>query len=1443
MLFFVWSLVLSAVNYARKQKIASILSKHYLSPVAYHKTIHFKRHKDFNTKSYTSETSTNHEENVSSFSDDDKEDVLTIDNRDDTTFTNNTPSFERIEALLKKDTKDINSPSQCSSIQTLGRTSRCNSTMEKALSEQLLNRWDDDENILYTKDNIEIIAQLDPYKLYEKEWKVTDKKDNIISLLKNCIASSVPTCMFIAHLHPVSHSNMDLLKKVFGDAVEAGTSPRVEETMTNALPPLDLNAEIIYNLAPLLLDNFCKRIAVKRTNSNDVIFKCNLETFYNIIYYWSESALYSAADLAFVDTITCISPSNIEILSEVDHEDSLILQPSSLSNKNIHPSSLSSSLASLNNSFSQQNTNNGDLPLLELLYLLDQQNTSSKDTSYKEKTATLPTKFSRRHYNSECLSDKQHFFSDLGLYKDISEELNSKMNMAINDKHFLEEDNYYAKNSAIMQASSSSCPWGSLRSLRASSNNSNKVASMHRPPLPSSIPTNIKNIETINEKKTFNTINNSSSKFTIPHNLLWSHTSRFPYYNKTIYNLMSDSSNLPNNHIRSLRSISATGHLEKDYNSTKSRKEYYLETSHHINYSPNLPSPDKELVLEDTLSKYPFKFRNRSYSESKNNLENSKSKDVSTSLNGKLATSLEHEKLIGHFNTKYPFPETYHLNTIEREVPSSFITRTPFERYKRSLRQIKSRKSHSCLPDNRGLISLEDLRESQDILTQNNIEILQKYFKNMFSEKHLNQIETFEDNDSMNKKNNSKLLLNIPTDDEGPSRQLSYVMAQLSLGPKLKHVNERRGSMNSRLFGANGSSITDFINNQLPPIFSKPTFRRYSCVPIKKSCDYETPLNTSRTSDSLKNKKVSFKYDGGHKIVCTPSSSLSHINSKPPTILVFTGKDYKLFFKVQETVEKLVAVDYYTIHQLSFDKLKEDEWMVPGTALLIICDTYSLDSDCWAKLQIYFSNTGRVIFLCQNSILDNFKCTKKWANKDSWIKKLFGTRKSSKSMNKDFNNFLKKCHKHFKHNEDINEKFNAFDLACGTNYSVHFKKEKNAPLLLFLESSANNAVALFSDASTEEIITSRYLDDVKEILKKTGIKMNTVKELTNDMKILTNGNLVLKNITELNNFKGFSYFEDKGNNPIINFYPQHYNYQKIRKSNKYFQSIQLSFKGAMLRDFDTGEYFKQLATSTLGHRMIHIDTCESVMKISNSLTQAMTTCDGTVVIANTQKYGRGNGDNQWISPRGCATFAFDFNIPIESHLGSKIAFLQHILSLSIIESIKTLTDIPDFPIQIKWPNGIYYDKKIKIGGVKLKCSIYGNVYKCVIGGAVNVANSKPTTCINDLLPETDEPKLSVATVIGEILNRFENNSKLFERHGCEKFIERYISFWMHDNEEILIDIDETSEKKVLCIVTGMDKEGFLVAREKNNNKRYFRIYETGRNYENMKGRLKESTNK
>ena len=73
-------------------------------------------------------------------------------------------------------------------------------------------------------------------------------------------------------------------------------------------------------------------------------------------------------------------------------------------------------------------------------------------------------------------------------------------------------------------------------------------------------------------------------------------------------------------------------------------------------------------------------------------------------------------------------------------------------------------------------------------------------------------------------------------------------------------------------------------------------------------------------------------------------------------------------------------------------------------------------------------------------------------------------------------------------------------------------------------------------------------------------------------------------------------------------------------------------------------------------------------------------------------------------------FSLQIEASLNSRIGKKLPLIQHLLSLSIVESVKSLKDGYEMlDLCLKWPNDIYAGKEHKLGGVVVFTSVMGNL--------------------------------------------------------------------------------------------------------------------------------------
>ena len=131
--------------------------------------------------------------------------------------------------------------------------------------------------------------------------------------------------------------------------------------------------------------------------------------------------------------------------------------------------------------------------------------------------------------------------------------------------------------------------------------------------------------------------------------------------------------------------------------------------------------------------------------------------------------------------------------------------------------------------------------------------------------------------------------------------------------------------------------------------------------------------------------------------------------------------------------------------------------------------------------------------------------------------------------------------------------------------------------------------------------------------------------------------------------------------------------------------------------------------------IIILDEVESTNNYANQLILSDTAEEGTIVLTQFQKKGRGQFGNKWESEAGKNMLATIILYPQVLN-AEKQFVLSKIVSLSLVEFLKNKTD----NVSVKWPNDIYIENK-KIAGILIENSIKGNnLYSSVLGIGMNL---------------------------------------------------------------------------------------------------------------------------
>lgn len=132
-------------------------------------------------------------------------------------------------------------------------------------------------------------------------------------------------------------------------------------------------------------------------------------------------------------------------------------------------------------------------------------------------------------------------------------------------------------------------------------------------------------------------------------------------------------------------------------------------------------------------------------------------------------------------------------------------------------------------------------------------------------------------------------------------------------------------------------------------------------------------------------------------------------------------------------------------------------------------------------------------------------------------------------------------------------------------------------------------------------------------------------------------------------------------------------------------------------------------------RIIRLEDVDSTNNYMSSKFQGRTLPQGSVVWAENQNKGRGQGENKWHSESG-KNLTFSMILYPEFILASNQFYISKAIALAVADFAVLYTD----KVSIKWPNDIYV-KNNKIAGLLIENSIERTFIKTsIIGIGINI---------------------------------------------------------------------------------------------------------------------------
>ncbi|XP_052868831.1 biotin--protein ligase [Anopheles cruzii] len=269
-------------------------------------------------------------------------------------------------------------------------------------------------------------------------------------------------------------------------------------------------------------------------------------------------------------------------------------------------------------------------------------------------------------------------------------------------------------------------------------------------------------------------------------------------------------------------------------------------------------------------------------------------------------------------------------------------------------------------------------------------------------------------------------------------------------------------------------------------------------------------------------------------------------------------------------------------------------------------------------------------------------------------------------------------------------------------------------------------------------------------------------------------------------------------------------------------------------DFSTLDYFENLTT----HKIGRIGIYAPIMSTSMAIVSNMTLAHGFIVIARHQTKGKGRSSNQWLSPPGCAMFSLQLHIPMSSPLGQRLSMVQHLVAVSIVSAILAIPGYEHLDLGLKWPNDIYAYGAAKLGGSIFNTQVDAQTAIVNIGVGLNLSNSKPTVCLNDVIAHyntkhsTALALLSYEKTFALMFNKLEELYERVQCRGLESLQQEYYRHWLHQDAEV--SMLGPGGESLQGTVVGIDDYGFLLVKKQPSGETVS-VHPDGNSFDMMQG--------
>jgi len=249
----------------------------------------------------------------------------------------------------------------------------------------------------------------------------------------------------------------------------------------------------------------------------------------------------------------------------------------------------------------------------------------------------------------------------------------------------------------------------------------------------------------------------------------------------------------------------------------------------------------------------------------------------------------------------------------------------------------------------------------------------------------------------------------------------------------------------------------------------------------------------------------------------------------------------------------------------------------------------------------------------------------------------------------------------------------------------------------------------------------------------------------------------------------------------------------------------------MFDNHDTDDIFRG---EIIGREIIFLDSTSSTNDVATKLGSKEKTPEGTVIIADEQKNGRGRFGRNWISPPGVNLY---FTVILKPTLfPENISIVTLAAAVAVASSVREYTGIE---AEIKWPNDILIHGR-KIGGILVEMKSMGERIDLLnIGIGLNV-NMQLDTIPEDIRPFTTSLKTESKTdidrcsLLNVILRQLEQIYKMILNGDKQTLINEWIQLNCTIGKEVSV---QSQNSTIRGVADSVNDNGELRIRLESGN--------------------------